>query len=60
MRRGKGRSTFRLDLKHSYQGYLSVSQRYLDIYLDDIRESFQVLKQNIDLIKAIGEFKCGR
>ena len=60
MRRGKGRSTFRLDLKHCYQGYLSVSQRYLDIYLDDIRESFQVLKQNIDLIKAIGEFKCGR
>lgn len=31
------RSTFRLYLRHCYQGYLSVSQRCLDIYLDDIR-----------------------
>lgn len=50
-------NTFRLYLKCHYQVHLSVTLRCWDIYLGGIRVSFQVFKQNIDLIKAIGKFK---
>ena len=50
-------STFRLYSKCHHQVHLSVLLRRWDICLGGIRESFPVLKQNIDLIKYVGKFK---
>lgn len=50
-------STFRLYLKYHYQVHINFLLRFWDIYLGVIRESFQVLKQNIGLIKSVGKFK---